>query len=263
VELLTFQARARAVEDLSQSMLATVETNEGPIRFFCPSPLLAMRAKTLLTKEPDTIRWIDSFAVPCVFWDVGANVGVYSLYAASKPAVSVLSFEPLAANFHVLSRNIQLNDFGERVSAYCVALSGITELGVLNIASPAMGSALTQFGQLGEMSPYCAKDLEGSAHGMIGYSMDDFISQFHPPFPNYLKMDVDGLELVILLGAKRTLRDSRLRSLMVELSMSHGDQRQQACALLQDCGFSLMSVGEVQATDAGEGANHLFTRGSA
>ena len=262
VELLTFQARARAVDDLSQAMLTTVVTNEGSIRFFCPSPLLAMRARTLLTKEPDTIRWIDSFAVPCVFWDIGANVGVYSLYAASKRAVSVLSFEPLAANFHVLSRNIQLNDFAERITAYCVALSGTTELGVLNIASPAMGSALTQFGQLGEMSPYCAKDLEGSAHGMIGFSIDDFISQFHPPFPNYLKMDVDGLELLILQGGKSMLRDSRLRSLMVELSVSHEDEREQACALLQECGFSLLSVGDVQATEAGEGANHLFMRGS-
>jgi FkbM family methyltransferase len=221
-----------------------------------------MRAKTLLTKEPDTIRWIESFAAPCVFWDVGANVGVFSLYAASKPGVSVFSFEPLAANFHVLFRNIQLNTFGPRITAYCVALSGTTELGVLNIASPAMGSALTQFGQLGEMSPYCAKDLEGSAHGMIGFRVDDFISQFHPPFPNYLKIDVDGLELTILQGAKGTLRDSRLRSLMVELSMSHEDEREQACALLQEFGFSLLSVGEVQATEAGEGANHLFMRGS-
>lgn len=262
VELLTFQARARAVDDLSQAMLATVETNRGPIRFLCPSPLLATRAKTLLTKEPDTIRWIDSFAAPCVFWDVGANVGVYSLYAATSPTVSVLSFEPLAANFHVLSRNIQLNDFAERVTAYCVALSGATELGVLNITSPAMGSALTQFGNLGEMSPYCEKNSERSAHGMIGFSIDDFISQFHAPFPNYLKMDVDGLEFVILQGAKQTLRDSRLRSLMVELSMSHGDEREQACALLQECGFSLMSVGDAQATEAGEGANHLFMRGS-
>jgi FkbM family methyltransferase len=221
-----------------------------------------MRAKTLLTKEPDTIRWIDSFDAPYVFWDVGANVGVYSLYAATKPSVSVLSFEPLAANFHVLSRNIQLNDFAERVTAYCVALSGATELGVLNIASPAMGSSLTQFGQLGEMSPYCVKDLEGSAHGMIGFSIDDFISQFHPPFPNYLKMDVDGLEFVILQGAKQTLRDARLRSLMIELCVSNEDERRQACGLLKECGFSLLSVGDVQATEAGEGANHLFMRRS-
>lgn len=262
VELLTFQERARAVEHLSQSMQTTVDTTRGPIRFFCPSPLLAMRAKTLLTKEPDTIRWIDTFEASCVVWDVGANVGVYSLYAAASPTVSVLSFEPLAANFHVLSRNIQLNDFAERVTAYCVALSGATELGVLNIASPAMGSALTQFGHLGEMSPYCPKDTEGSAHGMIGFSIDDFISQFHPPFPNHLKMDVDGLEFVILQGAKQTLRDSRLRSLMVELSMSREDEREQAIALLQGCGFNLVSVGDGQSTEAGEGANHLFTRQS-
>lgn len=260
VELLTFQERARALDNLSQAMLATVETDRGPIQFFCPSPLLAMRAKTLLTKEPDTITWVDSFDASSVFWDVGANVGVYSLYAAARRSVSVLSFEPLAANFHVLSRNIQLNDFADRVTAYCVALAGTTELGMLNIASPAMGSALTQFGHLGEMSPYCAKDTEGSAHGMIGFSIDDFISQFHPPFPNYLKIDVDGLELVILQGARNTLHDSRLRSLLVELSLSNNDEREHAISYLQQCGFKLKSVGEGQSTDAGVGANHLFVR---
>ena len=81
-----------------------------------------------MTKEPDTIQWIDEFPEQTVFWDVGANVGVYSLYAATKPGVSVLSFEPLAANFHVLSRNIELNDFGHCVRAYCVALARETGL---------------------------------------------------------------------------------------------------------------------------------------
>lgn len=262
VELLSLRARAGAVERLSEGMLTTIETRGGPIHFFCPSPLLASRAETLLTKEPDTIQWIDSFAEQSVFWDVGANVGVYSLYAATKPGIAVLSFEPLAANFHVLSRNIQLNDFAGRVIAYCVALSGTTELGMLNMESPAMGSALTQFGQLGEMSPYCTKGTNGSAHGMIGFSVDDFIDQFHPDFPNYIKLDVDGLEWSILQGARKTLSDSRLRSLMVELSLSNEDERALALALLHDFGFSLISVGAGQATDAGEGANHLFERGS-
>src|SRR5436309_16083122 len=147
--LLTFRARDRALERLSETMLTTVETARGPIRFFCPSPLLVSRAEHLLTKEPDTIRWIDGFPEQCVFWDVGANVGVFSLYAAARRGVSVLSFEPLAANFHVLSRNIQLNDFADRITAYCVAFCDATKLGVLNIASPKMGSALTHFGQLG------------------------------------------------------------------------------------------------------------------
>ena len=51
-------------------------------------------------------------------------------------------------------------------------------------------------------------------------------TQFQPPFPNYLKIDVDGLEWSILRGAKQTLGDSRLRSAMIELSVSNQDETQ-------------------------------------
>jgi FkbM family methyltransferase len=257
-ELLTLRMRARAAEHLAEGTLTTVETDRGPIRFFCPSPLLVSRAENLLTKEPDTIHWIDSFPDNCVFWDVGANVGVYSLYAAAKRNARVLSFEPSAANFYVLSRNIELNAFGERVSAYCVALSGVSELGVLNMTSSAMGSALSQFGHPGEMSRYTAPRTSGCAHAMIGFAMDDFVDEFQPSFPSHLKMDVDGLEWAILQGARATLRDLRLRSLMVELTLSDKNERDLAVALLADCGFRLVSVGDIQGTESEQAANHLF-----
>jgi hypothetical protein len=39
------------------------------------------RAMTMLTRQPATIAWIDGFRPDGVFWDVGANIGVYALYA--------------------------------------------------------------------------------------------------------------------------------------------------------------------------------------
>src|SRR5205085_8784148 len=124
----------------------------GQIRFYAPSPLLISRADSALSKETDTIQWIDGFEQGAAFWDIGANVGVFSLYAAIRKPVSVVSFEPLAANFHVLSRNIHLNQLGDRISAYCIAFSGRTQLGILNIASYLMGQSLRLFSDPGEMS---------------------------------------------------------------------------------------------------------------
>jgi len=39
------------------------------------------RFKTLFEKEPETIDWINSFRKEDVFWDIGANVGIYSIWA--------------------------------------------------------------------------------------------------------------------------------------------------------------------------------------
>lgn len=222
--------------------------------------MLLFRANTVLSKETDTIQWIDSFTDEGVFWDIGANAGVYSLYAGVSKRVRVLSFEPSAANFYVLSKNIQLNRLHEQITAYCIALSGETKLGVLNLSSPSMGAAVSQFGQLGEMSPYWEGYSEAAFQGMVGFSIDDFIRQFNPPFPNYIKIDVDGLELSILKGAQATLCDHRLRSLVVELGISDKEAYAEALAFLKDVGFSLVSQGRTQGTSVGQGANHLFEK---
>jgi len=260
LKLLGARLRAEVVEQAAEGMIATAAIPHGRIRFFTPAPLLVSRARAVLTKETDTIRWIDGFAEGDVLWDVGANVGVYSLYAAVRRGASVLAFEPLAANYHVLTRNIQLNDLAERVTAYCLAFTGRTHLGLLNLSSPAMGSALSQFGEAGERSRYWQGQTEPKVQGMLGFSIDEFVALFQPPFPNHLKMDVDGLELSILAGAGTTLRDARLKSLMVELNLNDSREQQSAFHFLEEAGFRFSSRGDVQGTGAEQAANHLFER---
>jgi len=87
-----------------------------------------------------------------VLWDVGANVGIYTLYAAQRE-VTVCAFEPLAANYYVLNRNIQLNGLSGRICAYCLAFSGEARLGVLNTPVAVMGAALSHFGDAGRSLP--------------------------------------------------------------------------------------------------------------
>ena len=67
-----------------------------------------MESTYLLTKEPETLEWIDQFkGDKIVFWDIGANVGLYSIYAALKHKdIQIISFEPSVNNLRVLSRNI-------------------------------------------------------------------------------------------------------------------------------------------------------------
>ena len=56
------------------------------IIFFTPNQLIDWRVATFFTKEPETLEWIDSFEKKekLIFWDIGANIGLYSIYNALK-----------------------------------------------------------------------------------------------------------------------------------------------------------------------------------
>jgi FkbM family methyltransferase len=252
--------RRLALEKLTGSMISKIDVPAGNLLFVTSTGLLQSRAQSVMTKEPDTIQWIDRFESSDVFWDIGANVGVFSLYAARQRGLRVLAFEPSADNYAVLCKNIEINAFEGRVVPYCVALAGGTQLGVLNSPSREMGASLHQFGNKGEASRYWGGNKTSFAQGVVGFSVDDFIYQFSPPFPTRLKIDVDGLEWPILQGAGKSLRDPRLRSVMAELPLSDTAERDRAIAWLSDCGFELVSQGDLQEGGGQTAANHFFAR---
>src|SRR5262245_39234556 len=99
-------------------------TNDGvTISHHTPTIHTKWRVDSLLEKEPSTIAWIAGFRRDEVLVDVGANVGVYTIWAAKTRGVRVFAFEPEAQNYALLNRNIALNGLGPRVTAYCLALS--------------------------------------------------------------------------------------------------------------------------------------------
>ena len=259
LQALDAETQADAIERLSSNAVAHAPTAGGNLVFYAPTPLLRGRAASVLSKEPDTIAWLDGLTDRDVLWDVGANVGAFSLYAAARAQCAVLAFEPSAANFFVLTRNVQLNRMSDRITAFCVALSGSTGLGALNLDSADLGTAMSQFGRVGDASRYSSQS-QPLWHGMIGFTVDDFLATFGAVFPTHLKLDVDGLENPILRGARATLADRRLRSAMIELSVSHEAERQEALALMRGCGFELASQGAVQGMSGEQAANHLFVR---
>lgn len=259
LQLLDTQTRSEALELLVDGAIAHVQVPGTRLRFFAPSALLQARAAGLLRKEPDMIAWLDTIPADAVLWDVGANVGVFSLYAGAARRCTVLAFEPSAPNFYVLTRNLQLNQLDSRVRAYCVALAGATELGVLNLDSNQLGTALSQFGDAGDISRYSDRASQ-LMHGMVAFSIDDFVARFAPPFPTHLKIDVDGLEWPIIQGAIRTLSDSRLQSAMIELSLTDRAERDRAIAELTEAGLHFVSSGDAQGHAGEQAANHLFVR---
>ena len=64
------------------------------LTFAVPNRLNRFRIDTFSTKEPETLDWIDAIQEGSVLWDIGANVGLYSCYAAKARRCRVVAFEP-------------------------------------------------------------------------------------------------------------------------------------------------------------------------
>ena len=108
------------------------------------SKVCRFRAKTFSYKEPDTLNWIDSFDAESSFIDIGANVGIYSLYASYK-LKNIYAFEPDALNFSLLNLNIFDNKKDKIIKAYPISIHSYDTYNSLNIKKYIWGGALSSF----------------------------------------------------------------------------------------------------------------------
>lgn len=189
-------------------------------------------------KEPDTVEWIETLMKPGdTFYDIGANVGAYSLVAAKffQGAVKVYAFEPAFLNFSQLCRNLFLNRCQEIVIPLSVALSDKTRIDNFNYHDLVPGGSLHT---LGEAIDYKGERFEPVLkQPVLSYRTDDLIAQFNLRVPNHIKIDVDGIELSVLRGANQTLSNAALRSIVVELE--EGKNEVQVSEFVFSKGFQL------------------------
>ncbi len=184
------------------------------------------------TCEPDTQAWIDAMPEDACFRAIGANIGVFSLYAALRlPSGRVVAFEPAAGSYAALNRNIEANGMAHRVSACCVALAERTRLDTLNMATTRAGSRSHGFGT--EIDEFGNVIDTKFRQGAAGFSIDDFAAQFSPPLPTHVKMDVDG----ILRGGRAILSAPSVRSAIIELRDLDSPRSRGIADLLAEPGF--------------------------
>jgi len=265
-----FRSRAstilyEALETADSHQLAetfkTVSTAGGDIKFYCLGNSVVWRVDSFFSKEPETIEWIDSFDDGDVFWGIGANIGVYSMYAAVSRKVRVLSFEPSSANYFMLNRNIEVNNLDDLVCAYCMAFENRDVISVLHMRDTDLGAALSSFDDPTDES---GKQFDAVfKQGSVGFSIDSFIRTFTPPFPNRIKIDVDGAEDRIIAGAQQTLCDDRLKSISIELNSRRQQPTNKVVSLVEGAGLKLTAKRHSEMFEAGpykDLYNYQFTR---
>lgn len=182
----------------------------------CDNWITHYRWQSYNGKEPETLDWIDGWTQDAIFFDIGANIGVYTVYAALRyPWVRVVAFEPEYANLHLLRDNIVKNGLQDRVDIYSIALSNRVGLSHLHVQDFTPGSAL----HTESTETLCVTQAQKPViwgEGIYTLTLDQFCEEKGLQ-PNYIKIDVDGTEPEVLKGGIRTLSSQRLRSLILEL----------------------------------------------
>jgi len=216
------------------------------------------RAYSFSYKEPETIDWINSFEKGDSLLDVGANIGIYSLYASSL-GVKTYCIEPDSQNFALLNMNIFINGLDSHVQAYSVALNDKQGYSKLNLMSMEWGGALSSF--CIQADQFQRTFTPQYAQGCYGDTMDSFVSKVCPRI-SHVKIDVDGNENLILRGGINTLRLSSLKSVLVELDETRSDY-QSSINLLEISGLRLLTKTHSPMFDNTRFSstyNHIFIR---
>lgn len=180
----------------------------SPIKLMVENTQEYYRARTFWTKEPETCNWImNAFEDGEVFYDIGACIGQYSLLASYLyPKMKIYSFEPHINNYKRLVDNVKLNN-SKNITHMCIAVSDHEGIEKFCISNSNVGTTGSQI-----------YHLEGSnlSYNIETTSVDKIVETID--FPNHIKIDVDGTECDIIKGMEQTLKDPRLKTVIVEFN---------------------------------------------
>ena len=141
-----------------------------------------------------------------VFYDIGANVGFFTLLAARRVGCdgAVYSFEPVHENAAAIRRNVGLNGLAN-VSVFEVALDELSRTGSLFITKWDGGASLS--------TAAVARGVSVEQRAVEVMALDDLVAAEGLRPPSLVKIDVEGAELGVLRGMVRTIE--RFRPVLV------------------------------------------------
>lgn len=183
-------------------------------------------------------EWLKSFLKPgMICYDLGANIGFYTLLSAylTFPNGKVISLEPVNKTFERLKANIDINDkISNCVSCYKIAASN--SAGELEIFTASKD--LHAWNSL--VAPQNKDEFTKEIIKTI--SLDSLFENENLPVPNFIKIDVEGWEENVLIGAKQILTKFS-PTLLIEFTkdnLSRADTSyQKLINILSDYGYNL------------------------
>jgi FkbM family methyltransferase len=142
------------------------------------------------------------------FFDIGANVGSYTLLASGVRQAKSVAFEPVKSTFDILTRNIDLNHLQDKVSAINSA-AGATE-GMITFTSDE------------DTTNHVITENEVNTPNLVNVRVLTIDSLAGSSPPILAKIDVEGYETEVLKGMRNTLSLPDLKAIIIELNGSGG-----------------------------------------
>ncbi len=136
------------------------------------------------------------------FFDVGANIGVYSVLASGVCKAKSFAFEPIKNTLSVFKKNIELNNLTEKITAYNIGLSDKTAKLEFTTELDTKNHIVTETEHWSETNYIAVKP------------MDEFLNFY----PSLIKIDVEGYEEFVLKGGLSIIEDQNLAAIIIEVN---------------------------------------------
>lgn len=199
----------------AKSDLTDVVYKDIKILYSTPNDATRWRVSAMFTKQPAAIDWLETLTDQDVLYDIGANVGIHTVFAAKVKGARVIAFEPESQNFSVLNKNIVVNNIQHLVQAYGIALSDEVKVTQLHLSSFDFGGNCHSIGEKVDFK------LEPSnprySQGCMTSRIDTMIAAGLPA-PTHIKLDVDGFEHKVIAGGRGAIRN--VKSLIIEINQN-------------------------------------------
>lgn len=190
------------------------------IIFSAPTPTMVRRSRIRFKSEQKELRdFLNEVAEDDVVYDIGANTGIYTLFAAKKCSdCDVIAFEPYPPNLDLLKQDVNRNNI-KNVEIIDVALSD--SVGNIEFNQPSEDD-------VGYGSSSIEAEKSEATIEIPTTTGDQLIADGEIPIPNVIKIDVEGSEPLVIEGLKKTLSSPSCRTVYCEVHLPDVDNRPSA-----------------------------------
>ena len=214
---------------------AVVRIGGRDLTFGTPNLNIRFDCRYFFAFEPGLLYRISTFEPEERFLDIGANIGRYTVLAAGLRGVRVDAIEPFARNAEELTHNVSRNGLEELVTLHRVAVSDQTGTGCVAYDDEPAGSTDQSIADRPGIDPRPGAKFHETIEV---WRVDDMVSAGRIPFPNRIKIDMDGVEHKVLDGMTGILSDPRLKRMRIEIRLE--DPLNQA-ALKRTLGYGFVA----------------------